>query len=203
MRTTLRLALTLAAVAALLTLTSNLATPQVKAPARSGVYQTASDYRDGRLAFEGDCGSKAHKLELHDFLNKPYIDVTHDTEKRRFQKSELFGFRACDGRDYRFGANLAYWILEAKALCIYMREIRVRSGKSTRAVPVYSFSVGPDGPLLPLTLEDLKRAFPENHRFHDSLDLTFPGGRELAQYDEFHKMFKVNRLLMASHEKDN
>ncbi len=116
MRNTLRLALTLASGAALLMLTSNLATPQAKERARSGVYQTASDYKDGRLAFEGECGSKAHKLELHDVLNKPYIDVTHDTEKRRFQKSDLFGFRACDGRDYRFGANREYRILEAKAL---------------------------------------------------------------------------------------
>ncbi len=37
----------------------------------SGVYETAVDYKDGRLSFEGDCRSKAHKLELHDVLNKP------------------------------------------------------------------------------------------------------------------------------------
>jgi len=51
--------------------TSALATPET-----SGVYLTAADYQDGRLAFEGDCGSKTHKLALHDVLNKSYIDVT-------------------------------------------------------------------------------------------------------------------------------
>jgi len=51
-----------------------------------------------------------------------------------------------------------------------------------------------------LTLENLKQAFPDNHRFHDALDATFAAGRVLAEYDEFHKMFKVNRLLIASRE---
>jgi hypothetical protein len=49
----------------------------------SGVYLTAADYENTELRFEGDCGSKAHKLELHDVLNKPYIDVTHESQKRR------------------------------------------------------------------------------------------------------------------------
>ena len=48
-----------------------------------------------------------------------------------------------------------------------------------------------------LTVNNLKQAYPDNHRFHDGLDQTFaPGGVE--EYDAFHKMFKVNRLLMAS-----
>ena len=64
---------------------------------RSGVYLTAADYANGRLSFEGDCGAKAHKLEIHDVWNKPYIDVRHNSEKQRYSKSDLFGFRACDG----------------------------------------------------------------------------------------------------------
>jgi hypothetical protein len=51
-----------------------------------------------------------------------------------------------------------------------------------------------------LTLDNLKQALPDNHRFHDSLDMTFGAGQSLAEYDEFHKMFKVNRLLIASRE---
>src|SRR6516165_7034116 len=81
----------------------------------SGVYQTAADYQAKELSFQGACGSGAHKLELHDVLNKPYIDVTHDHEKRRYSKSDVFGFRACDGRDYRFGENLEYQILRSES----------------------------------------------------------------------------------------
>jgi len=175
--------------------TSALATPET-----SGVYLTAADYQEGRLAFEGDCGSKTHKLALHDVLNKSYVDVTHESEKRRYAKSDLFGFRACDGRDYRFGSNFQYQILESRELYIYARGIPVNYGKGYRTIQEYYFSVGPEGQILALTLENLKQALPNNHRFHDSLDATFGPEREPWEYDEFHKMFKVNRLLIASRE---
>src|SRR6516164_1392873 len=173
--------------------TSALATPET-----SGVYLTAAEYQEGRLAFEGDCGSKTHKLALHDVLNKSYVDVTHESEKRRYAKSDLFGFRACDGRDYRFGSNLEYRILEARELYIYSRDITVNEGRTSRTVLEFYFSVGANGQIKALTLENLKQAVPENHRFHDWLDATLSAGRNLAEYDEFHKMFKVNRLLIAS-----
>lgn len=166
----------------------------------SGVYLTASDYEGGKLSFEGDCGSKVHKLEIHDVSNKPYIDVTHDSEKHRYSKSELFGFRACDGRDYRFASRLEYQILEAKELYVYGRDISVAQGRTYRTVHEYYFSVGSKGLIQALTLENLKQSFPDNHRFHDWLDATFGSGQNLAEYDEFHKMFKVNRLLIASRE---
>src|SRR6516225_875546 len=92
------------------------ASGQAASSKTSGVYLTAADYTASQVSYQGACGSGAHKLELHDVLNKPYIDVTHDHEKRRYPKSGLFGFRACDGSDYRFGKNLEYHILEAKAL---------------------------------------------------------------------------------------
>jgi hypothetical protein len=185
----------LAALAALLL--SSAGTAQVPVQKTSGVYLTAADYKNGRLSFEGDCGSKSHKLELHDVLHKSYIHVTHGTEKHRYAKSELFGFRACDGWDYRFALNLEYQILEAKELYIYAHEVSVSHGRGTHTVRGYFFSAGPDNPVLALKLENLKRAFPDNHKFHEALDAAFGAGQGLAEYDEFHKMFKVNRLLVA------
>lgn len=169
-------------------------------PRTSGLYLTANDYKNGRLSFEGDCGSKTHKLEIHDVLDKPYIDVTHGGERRRYAKSDLFGFRACNGKDYRFASKLEYKILEAKELYIYEHGTYERIGKNVLAVPRYYFSVGPSGQLLPLTLENLKLAYPDNHRFQDSLDKIFGRGENIAQYDELHQMFKVNRLLIDSRE---
>jgi hypothetical protein len=163
----------------------------------SGVYLTADDYKNDRRSFEGECSSQTHKLELHDVLNKPYIEVTHESKKQRYQKNELFGFRACDARDYRFASNREYQILESKELYIYVREV-VTGGKVFRTIRTYYFSPGAGGPVLALTLENLKQAFPDNHRFHDSLDLTFGAGQTLAEYDEVYKMFKVNRLLIGS-----
>ena len=105
--------------------------------------------------------------------NKPYVDVTHDTGE----------------------------ILEAKQLFIYA--IRLPRGsqrqyaRDLNKVSTYYFSAGADGQVFELTVNNLKQAYPANHRCHDSLDQTFAlGGVE--QFDEFHKMFKVSRLLMAA-----
>ena len=179
---------------------SSAGTAQVAPSKTSGVYLTAGDYQLGRLSFEGDCESEAHKLELHDVLHKSYIHVTHETEKRRFAKSELFGFRACDGHDYRFAANLEYQILEARELYIYAREVYVSHGRGRHTVRGYFFSAGAEGPVLTLTLENLKKTFPDNQRFHDALDAAFGARRKVSEYDESKKMFKVNQLLIASRE---
>ncbi len=171
---------------------------QVAMPQTSGVYLTADDYKNGRLSFEGDCWSKAHKLELHDVLHKSYIHVTHETEKRRFAKSDLFGFRACDGRDYRFASNLEHEILEARELYIYSRDVLVSHGRGRHTVRGYFFSARAEGPVLALTKENLKKTFPDNQKFHEALDAAFGPNAKLSEYDDTQKTFKVNELLIAS-----
>lgn len=179
------------------------ASPKGAAAKTSGVYLTTSDYKLGRVSFEGDCGEKTHKLELHDVLHKSYIHVTHGTEKRRFEKKDIFGFRACDGYDYRFSSNLEYRILEAKELYIYTHDVYVSHGRGRHTVRGHFFSVGPDNSILALTLQNLKQAVSGNQQFHDKLDATFGTGRKLEEYDEAHGTFTVNRLLAASHERTN
>ena|SRR5688572_28000584 len=105
---------------------------------------------------------------------------------------------AADERNYRVVGNERYQIVEAEALHIYSLDVIVRKGASEKA---YFFSVGPNGDLVPLTILNLKKAFPDNHTFHDLLDMTFKNDSNLRKYDDFHKMFKVNRLLIASTER--
>ena len=190
------------AVAVAMLLVSGTATAQMALPKTSGVYVTADDYKNGRLSFDGDCGSKAHRLELHDVLHKSYIHVTHEAEKRRFAKSDLFGFRACDGHDYRFASNLEHQILETRELYIYARDVYVSHGRGRHTTRGYFFSAGAEGPVLALTLQNLKKGFPNNQRFHDALDAAFGAKQKLSEYDEAHKMFKVNQMLIASREEE-
>jgi hypothetical protein len=173
---------------------------QVISAKKSGLYLTGADFQQGRLAYEGDCGSKAHKLELHDVLHKSYIHVTHEGGRKRFEKTDLFGFRSCDARDYRFVLNVEYQILEAKELYIYRREVLVSHGRGSHGVKKFFFSVGPDGEVRELTLANLKQAFPENSVFRHSLDEAVGAGQKLSDYEEAHKTFMVNRLLSASRE---
>ena len=105
---------------------------------------------------------------------------------------------AADARNYRVVGNDKYQIVEAKALYIYTLDVIVRKGASEKT---YFCSVGPNGDVVPLTILNLKKAFPDNHTFHDLLDMSFKHDSDLTRYDGFHKMFKVNRLLAASNER--
>jgi hypothetical protein len=106
--------------------------------------------------------------------------------------------RAADERPYRLVGNDKYQIVEARDLYIYSLDVIVRKGASEKT---YFFSVGQNGDVQPLTILNLKKAFPDNHAFHDLLDMSFKHDSDLTKYDDFHKMFKVNRLLLASTER--
>jgi hypothetical protein len=105
---------------------------------------------------------------------------------------------AADQRNYRFVGNDKYQIVEANALYIYTQDVLRFKGALDKK---WFFSVGPEGEVFPLTIENLKKAFPANHGFHDLLDMTFKGDADLTRYDKFHSMFKVNRVLAASTER--
>lgn len=172
------------------------------AKSATGIYLTADDYKNGHLTSESACDSPRHHVELHDILHKPFIEVTHKGDTRTYEKSEIYGFRSCGGRDYRFVGNEEYEILESREISIYIHEVPARNPKDTsRGLPtsrLYFFSVGSGGPVLPLTIQNVKEAFPNNHAFHDAVDSTFHIDDDLTQYDAFHRMFKVNRLLVAA-----
>jgi hypothetical protein len=104
---------------------------------------------------------------------------------------------SADGRSFRTVGSQRYEILEARDLVIYSTDVIVRKGALEKA---YFFSVGLKGEIVPLTILNLKNAFPTNHAFHDSLDMMFKNDSQLTKYDDFHNMYKVNRLLAASKE---
>jgi hypothetical protein len=113
-----------------------------------------------------------------------------------------------DERPFRVAGNDKYQILDAKELYIYSADRIVRSvityGRARvqeRTEKAFFFSVGPNGDILPLTIANLKKAVPDNAMFHDHLDMAFKDDSELTAYDDAHKMFKVNRLLIASTER--
>ena len=105
---------------------------------------------------------------------------------------------AADQKNYRYVDNHRYLIVGEGPLYIYTTDTLVRKGAVEKN---YFFSVGPNGDIKPLTILNVKKAFPDNHKFHDLLDMSFKSDWGLTTYDDFHKMFKVNRLLIASGER--
>jgi len=72
------------------------------------------------------------------------------------------------------------------------------SEKTFMLVPAYFFSKTLSSEILPLTGINLKRTFPDNHKFHDSIDVEFHNDKDISTYDPLHKMYRVNYLLSQS-----
>ena len=62
----------------------------------------------------------------------------------------------------------------------------------------FSTTASPSEALKVLTAFNLKNAYPTNHAFPDALDANFKTVAELINYDDFHKIYKVNRLLQSN-----
>jgi hypothetical protein len=91
-----------------------------------------------------------------------------------------------------------YRILRSETLVLYAHERRVPGGKWSATVVDRFFSTTPTSLVQPLTLETLKNAYPDNHKFHDLLTLAFRSDGELTRYDDHHNEYLVTRLLRQS-----
>ena len=164
----------------------------------SGLYRSAADFRQHRLALSGDCTTGKYRLLLNELLSRPYVTVVQPDRKYIVLKDSLFGFRDCAGREYRFADNNRYYPIlnPGEELLIYKVEQKPM-GRQPGYRKLY-FSATATAPIQPLTLLALKQAFPTSYRLHDSLDAQFREQDDLAVFDDFHKMTKINWLLQRS-----
>lgn len=159
----------------------------------SGVYMTPSDFGGGKLTYSIDCRKEKHKIRLNEFLGKNYITVIHNGESYNLKKSEIFGYRECSGKISRLGIGVHYELMNpGETILLYKTEILV--SKNQPKATTYYFSNSASGQILELTLVNIKRAFPDNHKFHDALDIQFKVDADLVEYDSFHQEYKINRI---------
>lgn len=162
----------------------------------SGVYKTYGDYLSQKLTFGIDCKTEKHKIKLNEFPNKSFITVIHDGKPHQIAKDSVFGYQLCDGNFVRFADNTDYHLIEKGGVWLY-KKLMVKAPKGAPEPNLNYFTMGDEKPVL-LTLENLKKAFPDNHKFHDALTAQFKNDQELIEYDSFHKKSKVNHLLEMS-----
>ena len=178
---------------------TSTANAQDKLTNQSGVYKTFSDFQAKKLDLSIDVTKEKHKIRVHDFINKTEIDVIHNDKKYTFKKKDIYGIRDVKGDDYRFYNDLEYQIVQVDTIYIYTKtkDINSSNGKNrqTKHITEYFFSKTGDSDIYSLTSENLKKAFPDNHKMHDGLDMMFKSETDLTQYDQFHKTFKVVRFL--------
>ena len=165
---------------------------------KSGVYLTFNDYVSNKLSYEINCRTERHTIRLKLFLNQPYITVIHKGQKVNLSKDSIYGVLSCDEPLLRFQDKEHYFLVEKGPVWIFYRDENKSQGKSPYIQKKYYFSINGDGRLIELSKENLKSAFPDNHKFHDMLDAQINSNVNIAEYDSFHKMHKVNHLLEQS-----
>jgi len=178
---------------------TSTANAQDKLTNQSGVYKSFADFQAKKLDLAVDVTKEKHKIKVHDFINKTEIDVIHDNKKYTFKKKDIYGIRDVKGDDYRFYNDIEYQIVQVDTIYIYTKskDINSSNGKNrqTKHVTEYFLSKTGDSDILILNAENIKKAFPDNHKMHDALDMMFKGDNDLTEYDRFHKSYKVVRFL--------
>ena len=161
----------------------------------SGVYMTAVDFTNKRLTYGINCKTEKHKIKLNNFFNRDYITVIHEGTKYNISKDSVFGFKTCNSSSYRIADKIDYTILNADDNLLLYEFIPVSVPKNP-SPPVHKFSKGADGPMLDLTIENVKNIYPDNHQFHDEVENTFRSNSSLLSYDSYHKQYKLVRLFI-------
>ena len=165
-----------------------------------GLYSTLNDFVNHKLTYPIDCNQSANKLKLNELFESSTGYVIYGGEKHAFDKSKVYGYRSCKNKNYRFYKNSAYQIIDTAGFYIYyqyMQEEKVK-GKGLVKTDEYFFSTNGNGPVLLLTADNLKSAFPDNSRFHYALDAQFKSDKDLLSYDGYQKTYKIKYLYSQS-----
>jgi hypothetical protein len=167
----------------------------LSARGQSGIYLDTTAFKNGKLAYESECGGRKNKsVHAHDFFwNSSYITVKTGGIKHKLKKSDVFGFRSCTGGIYRFYKNEAYCIAEAGGIYIYSQMQNITQNKGFKIARVYYFSRSPGSDIIPLTPGNLESAYQDNQKFLDEL-WRFACGSKAYEFDTIHNTFKVNYL---------
>jgi hypothetical protein len=164
----------------------------------SGIYKTAADFSAKKLSLAINCKTESHKIKINDIFSQDKITVVHDGKSYDFKKSDIYGYKLCNGETFRFSGNKDYQVMNPnEGILLYKMEVMQTKAQAPKVYSYY-FSKDAASPLQDLTKANLKAAFPTNHKFHDGLDADFKSDGELTAYDSFHKMYKVNHILMMS-----
>jgi lipopolysaccharide export LptBFGC system permease protein LptF len=163
----------------------------------SGIYKTAEDFQRKHLSYAINYKTETHQIKDNLLFNNDEIKVKHKGTTYTLNKSNTYGYRSTKGMDYRVVDNREYKIINpGEPILLYVYQHPAHSPKEAEKYgPMYFFSTDATTAPQALTKDNLKAAFPDNHKFHDALDAQFKTNTHWASYDSFHKMYKLNHIL--------
>jgi len=164
----------------------------------SGIYFSSDDYLQQKLKFPINCKTQKHKIKSDLFFHTDEISIRHNGTLYRFPKDTVYAIRYCDGSIIRFYYNSKYPLMNPYESIMIYKVVSGMNTKNTQKTTKYYFSKDAKSIIQELTIYNIKSAFPDNHKFHDLIDMEFHSHEALTAYDNFHKIMKINRVLQNS-----
>jgi hypothetical protein len=166
----------------------------------SGIYFMADDFVHHRLSLVIDCKTEKHKIKSDMLFHAKEIAIKHGDSTYIFPKDSIWGIRYCGGSVVRLYDNSAYPLINPTETILIYKVTTGTGMKNNPTVTSYFFSKDETSKIQELTLDNIKAAFPDNHRFHDLIDMQFRNDAELGLYDKMHRIMKINHVLQISTE---
>ena len=170
----------------------------------SGIYLTPEDFQNNKLIEEEECKKDHQDFKKHDFFTRESFDVIYKGKKKTFLKKDIFAYRDCNDKTWRFYDNKEYEVVEKLDIYIYKLSKVVLNGITVEKDAVFYFSKGLKGRIRQLTNDNLKDTFSENKTFCRLVDEDLKSDipeKAAHSYDFTHKMYKVNYLYSQSKKK--
>lgn len=164
----------------------------------SGIYFTANDYVKHKLSFAINCKTQKHKIKSDMIFHPNEISIKHADSTFTYPKDSIYGINYCDGSIVRVYNNSEYPLINPYETILIYKVISGSGSKGSPSITRYYFSKDANDKIQELTIYSIKAAFPDNHKFHDLVDMAFHSNAELTAYESFHKIMKINRVLQNS-----
>lgn len=172
----------------------NVCCASILAQSQAGLYLTASDFSNKKLSHL----SKRSCIKTHEVFKKDLIEIKCNDSIYTYKKDSVYGYRSKDGMDYRIVNGKFYTILNSgEAILIYKRQEGIFA-KGQAPIFRYYFSKDYSTDLYALNLKNLETVFEDNKAYLKLLELRYGDNSNLLEYDNLHKMYKINRLLKLS-----
>lgn len=163
-----------------------------------GIYRTSDDFINDNLSFLDTSKNNGTKIKLNDFFMKPYISIKQEGKMIKLPKSEVFGYKTCSDKFFRFSNRKEYLLLNPGEQILVYEHIVSKPPMGRTNITNYYFSIGVNEPLQKLTIAKIKAAFPANLKFHQLIDEYFKYNTDLAKGNKINNKYLINRLLQIS-----
>lgn len=169
----------------------------VMAQRATGIYLTTDDFMNNKLSYT-NFENRRCKIRLRDISFKLPIKITCGDSTLRLKKDSIYGYKDCEGGLHRLFSKQVYTIVSLDSNIQLYRVMT--SGKTKYETPSYDyyFSRTPASPVYLLSFRNIERIYVDNNKFCEFIEMHFSADTELLEYDDWHKTYKINRLLELS-----